>query len=201
MVLAPSALKFCRKLADDQSGTSVMEFGLLTTVFIGFLIGCMDVGQMAYTQAILNGAVQEAGRASSLESGNTTAVDARVQLLVSRSAPGVTVETSRLSYFDFNDIKRAESWGDSDGNGTCDNDENYVDENANGTWDEDVGRSGNGSANDVVMYEVTANFSPLFPNPFFNTENGMRSVSSSTIKKNQPFARQRDSGSDSGVCT
>ena len=56
-----------RALPADEQGTSVMEFGLMVTVFVGMLLGLFDLGQLAYTQAVLNGAVQEAARSSSLE--------------------------------------------------------------------------------------------------------------------------------------
>lgn len=189
-----------RRLLSDEQGATVMEFGLMVTVFMTLMLGLFDLGQLAYTQSVLNGAVQEAGRASSLEINDTTGADARVLELTQIAAPDATIETKRVSYFDFADVERAESWNDEDGDGICNDGEGYTDENGNGQWDEDVGAEGNGGAGDVVIYTVTATYSPLFPNPFYPGGKDSRSVTSSTVKKNQPFAEQAGLGSDAGVC-
>jgi hypothetical protein len=164
------------------------------------LIGMMDLGQTAYTQAILNGAAQEAARASSLESNDTVASDAKILEAVRKVAPGATVDTSRVSYFDFDDIERAEKWNDEDSDGICNNDENYVDENGNGQWDADIGVTGNGGAGDVVLYTVSVNYKPLFPIPFYDNSSAERELSSVIVKKNQPFSAQDGYGDSAGVC-
>lgn len=191
---------FITALRDDEGGTAIMEFGLMAVVFITLLLGLFDIGQLAYTQSVLNGAVQSAARSSSLETGNTAAVDARVTSLVRATAPEAVVTTSRLSYFDFDDIDRAEAWNDADNSGMCDNGETYSDENDNGQWDEDVGVAGNGGASDVVVYTVSISYKPLFPNPFIPGGAQERELTSSTVKKNQPFANQPGVGSSAGTC-
>lgn len=194
------ASRFLRALRADEQGTTVMEFGLIATVFVTLLLGLFDLGQLAYTQSVLNGAVQTAARTSSLESGNTDVADTEVQKMVRRTAPDATVTTSRVSYFDFDDIARAESWNDADGSGVCDNGEGYTDENGNGQWDEDIGSDGNGGASDVVVYTVSVSYDPLFPNPFIPGGTDKRELTSSTVKKNQPFADQPGFGSEAGTC-
>jgi Flp pilus assembly protein TadG len=195
-----SLCTFLIALRDDEGGTTVMEFGLMATVFITLLFGLFDLGQLAYTQSILNGAVQTAARSSSLESGNTANADAQVAEIVGLTAPDATVTTSRVSYFDFDDVERAEAWNDEDGDGICADGESYSDENGNGQWDEDIGSDGNGGASDVVVYTVTVSYDPLFPNPFIPGGTKKRELTSSTVKKNQPFADQPGYGSDAGVC-
>ena len=184
----------------DQRGTTVMEFGLMATVFMTLLIGLFDLGQLAYTNAILRGATQEAARSASLETANTTTADAAVTDIVRTVAPDATVTSSRVSYFDFEDIERPESWNDEDNSGVCDNSEVYSDENGNGQWDQDIGVSGNGGAGDVVIYTVTVTYTPLFPNPFLPGGTTARQVTSSAVKKNQPFADQANYGSEAGTC-
>ena len=177
-----------------------MEFGLMATVFLTLLLGLFDIGQMAYANAILKGATQDAARSSSLETGNTSAADAKVASIISTVAPGATVQSSRVSYYDFEDIERPESWNDENDDGTCNEGEAYTDENGNGAWDADVGVSGNGGAGDVVIYSVTVTYDPLFPNPFMPGGTSKRKISSSAVKKNQPFADQAKYGADAGVC-
>ncbi len=189
-----------RTLSSDDRGAAVAEFGLIVGTFMLLLLGLFDVGQVAYSQAILNGAVQEAARVSTLETGDADAADASIAATLEAVAPGVVVETTRRSYFDFNDIARPEQWNDEDNNGTCDNDEAYTDENGNGGWDADIGAEGNGGASDVVVYEATATFPPLFPNPFRLGGQDDHVLTATTIKKNQPFANQNVYGSEAGVC-
>jgi Flp pilus assembly protein TadG len=187
-------------LLEDEEGTTIMEFGLMATVFVTLLLGLFDLGQMAYTQSVLNGAVQTAARDSSLETANTSTADAQVLKIVRTTAPKAAVVSSRVSYFDFNDVERAEAWNDADADGLCNNGEAYTDENDNGMWDEDIGVSGNGGAGDVVVYTVSVSYDPLFPNPFIPGGSDKRNLTSSTVKKNQPFANQANYGSKAGTC-
>lgn len=188
------------RIATDQRGAAVMEFGIIFVVFVTMMIGMFDIGQTAYTQAVLNGAVQEAARTSTLETGDTDVADARVQELVRTVAPGATVQTSRVSYYDFADVERAEQWTDEDSDGECNNDEVYADENGNGQWDADIGSDGNGGAGDVVIYTVEVTYDPLFPIPFYDDADATRSLKSVAVTKNQPFADQVEYGDTIGVC-
>ena len=189
-----------RRLLADTNGTTVMEFGLIVTVFVTLLLGLFDLGQMIYAKAILDGAAQEAARASSLETGNTAAADAKVNELVQKIAPGAAVVSSRVSYYDFNDIDRPEMWNDEDGDGICNNSEAYTDENDNGQWDADIGNASNGGASDVVLYSVEIRYDPLFPNPFLPGGSAERVLSTTTVKKNQPFANQQKYAATAGSC-
>lgn len=191
---------FVRRLIADEQGTSVMEFGLMITVFMTLLLGLFDLGQMAYANAILKGAVQDAARSSSLETSNTAAADLEVAAAVRAVAIDAAVTSTRVSYFDFEDVERPESWNDEDGDGLCNDGEAYTDENRNGRWDEDIGTAGNGGAGDVVIYTVKIEYDPLFPNPFIPGGTSKRELSASSVKKNQPFADQANYGSDAGVC-
>ena len=188
------------RIRRDENGAAVMEFGIISVVFITMLIGMFDIGQSAYAQSILNGAVQEAARSSSLETANTGQADARVLELMRNVAPGAQIASTRKSYFDFADIARAEKWNDADFDGTCSAGESYTDENGNGRWDADIGASGNGGAGDVVVYSVVITYEPLFPIPFYDGSDAKRTLSAKAIKKNQPFADQTNYGSKAGTC-
>ena len=194
-------LQFIRTASKDDVGAVAMEFGLVATVFITMLIGMMDVGQAAYTQAVLNGAAQQVARASSLETHDVATADANMTKLVKSIAPNATVTPKRVSYYDFADIDRAEKWTDEDSDGQCNNDENFVDENGNGQWDEDIGAENNGGAGDVVIYTVSVEYKPLFAIPFYDNPNSMRTLSTTIVKKNQPFNRQDEYGTSTGVCS
>ncbi len=178
-----------------------MEFGIVATVFITMVLGMMDIGQAAYTQAVLNGAAQEVAREASLETRDVALSDAELEKLVRRVAPNATVTPERVSYFDFDDIGRNEAFRDTNGDGICNNDENYDDENDNGQWDEDIGVDGNGGANDVIIYTVSVEYEPLFAIPFYDNADAKRKLSTTFVKKNQPFERQEGYSNTVKVCS
>jgi Flp pilus assembly protein TadG len=192
--------RFGCRLAADARGVTIVEFAIAAPVFLLLLIGMLDMGQMIYGKALLSGAVEAAARSSSLETGDTEAADAIVQARVQQVLPGVTVASTRTSYYDFADIGRAEQWNDADGDGTCNDGEAYTDENANGDWDRDIGVSGNGGANDVVIYAVSATYDPVFKVPFMPEAWSSRALEATAIRKNQPYANQENYSSVAGTC-
>ncbi|WP_395332422.1 TadE/TadG family type IV pilus assembly protein [Novosphingobium sp. BL-8H] len=188
------------RLAKDRQGMAAVEFAMAAPVLILLLCGIFDIGHMAYVNAVLHGAVEDAARNGTLEMADTTTLDQKILAVVGRVAPGATVSTTRSSYYDFTDIARPEAWNDKNNNGTCDNNEAYVDENKNGRWDADVGQSGNGGPNDVVLYTVKATYKPLFPIPGLTNPDQTRTLTATTVRKNQPYGQQADYGTAAGVC-
>ncbi|MBV1916582.1 MAG: pilus assembly protein [Sphingomonadaceae bacterium] len=192
------------RLSEDivasQDGAVVAEFAMVAPVFLAMLFGILDVAQMALGRAVLQGAVYEAARSSTLETADAVVSDAIAEGVVGLVLPGAVLTTARRSYYDFDDIDRAEAWNDSDDSGICDNDEIYSDENGNGQWDSDIGLSGNGAAGDVVIFEVTATYEPHFAIPLISEDDERTITATTTFKKNQPYALQRSYGSDTGVC-
>lgn len=191
-----------RALLADTGGAALLEFAFTAPLWIYLVMSSLDMGQLAYAKSVLDGATQDAARDSSLEGGDTTTADAIVTSQIRRIAPGATVTTSRLSYYDFSDVGRAEKWTDKNGNGTCDNKEPYVDENGNGQWDEDIGNDGNGGADDVIMYTVTVQYDRLFKMPLTPGQSS-RTITSTAVRKNQPFSSQpsySEGASAAGIC-
>lgn len=189
-----------RRLRGDERGVTAIEFAVAGPVLMVMLLGMFDIGHMTYVTAALNGAVQRVARDATLETANVTTQDAYVTSVVQRTAPGATVATTRKSYYDFTEIAQPEPLNDRNSNGRCDNSETYTDENRNGRWDADVGVSGNGGANDVVVYTVTVTYTPLFPIPGISNRNNTRTLTASAVRKNQPFSTQGSLGSAAGTC-
>lgn len=188
-------------LARCEQGAAAIEFALVAPVFLLLLLGLADLGQMVYGKAILSGAVEQAARNGSLESVNTTAADNIVKAAIYPILPTATVATTRKSYYDFADVNRAEKWTDSNNNGTCDNGENYIDENKSGSWENNVGKSGNGNAGDVVLYTVSVTYQPIFTASFMSNWGATRTLTAVGVRKNQPFASQDGYGSSAGTCS
>lgn len=189
-----------RRLHADRTGATIIEFALVAPMFMVLLLGVMDIGQMVYGRAVLGGAVHAAARSSALETRDTAAADAMVLGMIRPVLPGVTIAATRRSYYDFSDIGRAEKWNDANANGGCDTGETYTDENRNGTWDADIGATGAGGANDVVIYTVVASYTPTFKVPLLPELWTRRSLTATAVTKNQPFAAQNGYGSSAGTC-
>ena len=51
-----------RRLIDDCRGVSAVEFALMAPVFLGMVIGVMELGRAAYTQGVVSFAAEEATR-------------------------------------------------------------------------------------------------------------------------------------------
>ncbi len=189
-----------KKLNADQSGVTAIEFAITAPVFFILMLGGMNLAQMAYGQAMLNGSVQDAARFSGLETGDTTAADEFVEKSIAAVLPGVEITYTRDNYFDFADIGRAEPLGDINGNGECDPGETFGDENDNDIWDESVAISGNGGANDIVVYTVTATYVPMFSVPLIDDSLEEKTLTAKSVRKNQPFAIQANRTTRNVAC-
>jgi Flp pilus assembly protein TadG len=191
------------RLVVARDAVTVVEFAILAPVFLTLLLGSLDIGQMAYGKAVLNGAVERAARSSSLESADTVLVDKMVKDSIKPIFPNATIATERKSYFDFADVDRPEKFSDLNNNGTCNAGEPYVDENRSGSWEPNVGRTGNGGSGDVVLYTVTVTYKPLFTAAFMGAWNwkSTRTLTAVGVRKNQPFANQGVYGSSAGTCS
>lgn len=180
-----------RSLSGDRRGATIVEFGLVAPVLALMLMGLFDLMHRGYVSAILSGTLQQAGRDSTLETNAeaAAAIDAAVEAAVNKVAPNATYESERLNYYAFSDVHREEDYTDANDNGRYDLGECFEDSNGSGSWDDDMGRAGQGGADDVVAYTVTVTYPRLFPFwSLFGSPN--ESVSATTILRNQPYATQ-----------
>ncbi len=184
-----------RNLKKDKRGTTVIEFAIIAPTFLLLLLGAFDIGHTVYLRGILQGAVLEAARDSTLETANVeqAAIDALVEERVNTVAPSVEMSFNRKSYFEFTDVNRPEAFEDEvdpdtgEKNGIYDEGECYSDENGNGQWDDDVGTAGMGGPNDIVLYTVTAEYESLFPFAKMLGRDTTKSISAETVLRNQPY--------------
>lgn len=183
-------------LRRDRRGVTVVEFGILAPVMGLLLLGGFDIAHTLYMEAQLDGIVQKAARDSALEAGGDqeflNKLDAHVTTEVKKLAKTAQVSSSRRYYRTFSDAAaaKAESWTDTNNNGTCDAGEPYVDANLNGVWDADGGNEGQGGARDATIYTVTVKYPRLLPS--YAVMNVPRDVilKASTVLRNQPFSDQ-----------
>jgi len=185
-----------RRLRRDDRGATIVEFAMVLPVMLLLIMGLMEICWQAYLQSVLTGAVQKAGRDSGLETnvGSTSTIDQKVQSMVLAIDNKATFQpSSRLSYSSFSSIAVAEPYTDTNKNGKYDKGECFQDVNGNGVWDADQGTSGQGGANDVVVYTMTMDYPRLFPIYKMVGWANTAELSATTVLRNQPYASQNDS--------
>lgn len=185
-------------LCGSTDGAVLTELGLLLPVMAVLILGALDAGHTLYMQATIQGAVQKAARDSGLESGldstNQAAIDSKVRSQILILNKNATVTFTRNAYKSFSSAKaNLESFTDTNGNGLCDNNEPFNDENNDGIRN-DGSIVGGGSAKDSVLYTVTATYPRMFPlNKLIGLPSTM-TIKASTIMNNQPFGDQAAGG-------
>ena len=192
-----------KRLKQDQDGATLTEFGFVAPILILMVMGIFDLGHSLYTSALINGAMQDAGRDLTLESAGSRedAIDALVTSQVLKVAPSSsTITLEKLSHFDFTDIGEAEEFEDDNGDGICNNNEVFVDLNENGLWDADRGQQGIGGARDAVLYTAIVSYPRLFPMAGLAGLPENVEIRASTVLRNQPFDEQ-DRSTATGNCT
>ncbi|MEO1045071.1 MAG: TadE family protein [Pseudomonadota bacterium] len=181
-----------RRLKRDERGTTLVEFAIIAPTFMLLLMGSFDLGYSIFLRSTLAGAVSDAARASTLESapGSVSSIDAVVTSQMQKINSSASLTFERTSYYDFEDVARAETIIDDDGNGECDAGENFEDENGNGTWDADVGEAGIGGPRDIVLYRVTMEYPRIFPLYGLLGQSQTGSMQYESVLKNQPYGDQ-----------
>jgi Flp pilus assembly protein TadG len=191
-----------RHLARHRGGAALTEFALVLPVMLLMGMGLCEMAYQAYMQAILTGAVQKAGRDSTIEDANTDTIDNAVLQAVKNingNADFVAGYPLRKSYASYG-YASPENFVDGNGNGQRDSGECFTDVNGNGIWDADPGVSGNGNAGDTVLYSVSITYTRLFPLGVWMGWSKTATLSASTMLKNQPWAVQTTPAAAT-VCT
>jgi Flp pilus assembly protein TadG len=183
-----------RKWLCNDRGVTATEFALLAPVFVLMIMGFFDLAHREYATAILQGALQKAGRDSTLETGMTSSatIDAAVKAQVKKVVGATATYTSgRLAYSDFSLVGDAEAYTDKAPlNGKYDVGECYQDANGNNQWDADLGKAGQGGAQDVVLYRMTISYPRLFPMAKLLGWSANQTITASTVLRNQPYGDQ-----------
>ena len=192
-----------RRLRDNDEGVTLVEFAIIAPVLFMIIMGVFDVAHSQYTTALINGAMQKAGRDLTLESAGSQqdTIDAAVISQVKNVVPeSATITLEKLSHFDFSDIGEAEEFEDENGDGVCNDDELFVDANGNVTWDANRGQEGIGGARDAVLYTAIVKYDRLFPMYGLAGLPQEVELRASTVLRNQPFDEQ-DRSTETGNCS
>jgi Flp pilus assembly pilin Flp len=185
-----------KRFLRDRRGVTLIEFALISPVMLLMLMGLFDLCYQAYAQAILNGAVQAAGRRATLEGNSSTSatasIDASVVSQVRVIANNLKWKSSRQYYSTFGNV-RAEPFNDTNRNNQYDPGECFSDTNNNTVWDRDAGRTGQGGANDITLYSINIIYPRLFPLYGLMGLPAEETITARTMLKNQPYGAQSQS--------
>lgn len=204
-MIRSNSIRALRRLKQDQRGATIVEFAMITPALMVLLMGLFDLAYNMYTNEMLNGAVQQAARMTTIEgaAGRQSEIDSGVTRAVRAVAPNASVTFERKAYAGFSDVNRPEDWDDADNDGTCNNGEAFEDANSNGTWDANAGTDGIGGARDAVLYAVTIDYPRLFPiYAFLPGQSNTFSLTTNTVLRNQPYdAQSVNPNPPTGNCT
>ncbi len=186
--------RLLRRLHRDRDGATMAEFALISPALVLVLMGLFDMGFTLYANVMLQGALQEAARASTVEGAGSslTAIDDAIAAQVGSVVPGARFVFSRKAYSNFSDVGNAEDYTDSNANGSCDAGEPFEDANGSGSWDRDRGVNGLGGARDAVLYKVSMTYRRPMPMASLLGFSDMVSSAATTVLRNQPYDLQRN---------
>jgi Flp pilus assembly protein TadG len=190
-------------LAGDSRGVTALEFALIAPVLLTLVLGLFDLGHNMYTNTMLEGAIQQAARNSTIEgaAAQTASLDQTVTNAVRAIAPEATLQFSRAAYTSFSDVGQSEDFTDIDDDHTCNNGEVFEDANRNGVWDLDKGIIGQGGARDAVLYTVRVTYPRFFPiATVIPGQTDSFTMTAQTVLRNQPFDLQGSGNPPTGNC-
>lgn len=176
----------------DTRGVAAVEFALVAPALLLTIMGIFDLGYNIYANTMVQGAIQQAARDSTIEGADArlAQIDTTVADAVRGVVPNAKISFSRRAYANFTDVARAEDFTDSDDSGSCDNGEPFEDANRNDKWDADRGSTGQGGARDAVLYSVTVTYPRGFPMARMIGLPETVTTDAITVLRNQPYNLQ-----------
>ncbi len=183
-----------KKFKRSELGAFALEYALILPVFLTLTLGSIEVGRILMVYSALEGAVTESTRISitgNIPDGYAT-VDAYIEDYVKDSLNNVGidagVEISMKVYDSFSDIGSEEPFTDENGDLTCNNGEFYTDVNGNSSWDVDMGATGAGGEENIMVMSINVEL-PYMMHGFIDafTENPNINLGTSTAVRNEPY--------------
>lgn len=178
-------------LKTSEAGAFVVEYALLLPVFTALTFGSLEIGRILMVNAALEGAITESTRISitgNIPDGYAT-VDEYIRYFVEDSLENVGVDagvTISMNVYDsFSAIGAEEPYTDANADNICNNSEFYTDINDNGQWDADMGASGTGGEENIMVMEIVIDL-PYMMADLVNYDDSLI-LASSTAVRNEPY--------------
>jgi Flp pilus assembly protein TadG len=187
--LAARQRRGCR--AAEDRGNAAMEFAFIAPIFLAMIGAIMEFSGIMFIQALLEGSAREASRYGITGfTSEGVSRDDQILAIVEKNTFGLInldeLQMTTLVYENFGDVGQPEPFTDDNGNGAWDAGEAYTDVNGNGGWDPDMGAAGLGGPGDVVVYQMSYDWSIIIPifRPFFGDSINLQD---NIAVRNEPF--------------
>lgn len=201
-------LKPMKALRRREDGSAIVEYAIVLPIFLTMTIGAFELGHIYMVNASLEGAVTESTRTAMTGNlPNTYATrSAYIEDLV-RTSLGIAGVTTGITismnvYESFANIGKPEPFVDQDGNQQYDPGECYTDINANMSWDADMGSTGAGAGENIMIMKVDIVL-PYITGLMRTIMQGEPAInlSTSTAVRNEPFGGSTWEASNNVICT
>lgn len=177
------------RCAGDERGLAAVEFALLLTPLLMFMLGAIELGFMTFSRSRVEGTLREAARMATTGDYTSSGIDDFVKDRL-RITPDAEIHIVKKAYDDFDEVGKPEPLtSDVAPQGEYNVGDCFQDLNGNGYWDADAGLDGLGGADDIIYYEVEVKYPPLFS--FVATPLGLGehvTLNANTVIRNEPFA-------------
>ncbi len=188
-----SPLATLKRLRRNREGSALIEFALSAPLIVMAIIGIVEFSMILFVNSLLEGGLREASRfgLTGFEPGGLTRQE-RILQIVEEHTHGLVDDSAAhldtLVYPSFDSIGEPEPYTDENGNGQHDEGEPYMDVNGNNQWDPDMGATGLGGPEDIVLYTLTYDW-PLMTGLLgdFIGENGTFPLRASVVVRNEPY--------------
>lgn len=195
-----------------RDGATALEFAFVAPLLLAFVLGTMELGMVAFSNIMLEGALREAARngitGPDPPPGFATKKDYLVSVVNQYGGGIIQIAPSDLTtqvYPDFGSIGQPEPFTNTNtatdimpgSIPVYDVGEPFVDVNCSGVWEDDMGFAGLGEGSDIVLYTVTHE-KPLMTGLFDHVigTGGKYTLKATVVVRNEPF----DGGTGPGVC-
>lgn len=185
------------KLIRENRGVVAVEYALIIPAFFSLMLGSFEIGRILMVYSALEGAVTESSRIAM--TGNVPdgyppdySVEEYIRDYVENSLENVGVDAgvniSMNVYESFSAIGAEEPYTDIEGNLVCDNGDPYTDVNDNGSWDADMGASGTGGQENIMLMRIGVELPYMMHGVIEAFSNDTHiNLSTSTAIRNEPF--------------
>lgn len=184
---------FLQRLARDEAGTSIVELAIVILPFMLIVIATLDFGYRAYVGVVADSVAYRVAREATAGELTPAMVESEARRLIEPLLlTDADMEVETRSYFDFTAVGRPERISvDANSDGELDENDCFIDENSNANFDQDVGKSGVGGADDVVIYEISIRSPNLTGiSEILGKQTTGFNVAAKATGRNQPFDTQ-----------
>ncbi len=189
------------RLARNEEGMAVTEFGLIAVPFAMIMMGAFDLGYQMYVRSVLEGTMVDVARRTSVESpqfsGTGATLEERIEETMKEKintvARNAKYEVTIKNFSEFSGVGKPERLTtDVNGNGQFDDSDGdcWEDLDGDGLYDSIAGRDGVGGASDVIYYEVKMTMPRLFPMAKLVGASQYYEISANTLFRSQPYSVQ-----------